>query len=471
LAGGLTLYVMQARRMPDLQPWHEYRLEPDFRATDVDETFESYLAREQRVFRSLDAHVQANRSETRTYNRFVSESPVDPAQFTPNWNRTFVLDPGRPRGAALLLHGLSDSPYSLRAVGEHLHARGFYVVGLRIPGHGTAPAALVRAHWRDWREAVRVAAHHVAARAGDGPFAIVGYSNGAALATDYALRALERDEDPAPTRLILFSGALAVSKAAAFARFQRELARLPGLEKLGWTAILPEYDPYKYNSFPIEAGEQIFDLTAHLHRRLAQGAESGTLAAFPPVLAFQSAVDATIPAASVMDVLLDRLPAIGSQLVVFDVNHRAAADDMLRPAVEALRDRLVDSPPSPYAISVVTNENVTTATVVERNRAAGSEVWSDAATGLSWPTGVYSLSHVALPFPPDDPLYGAVFEPDNPLPPLGTLELRGERSVLVISAAMLMRLRYNPFFAHVLARIDAFLADAGPVGAQATRGD
>lgn len=28
------------------------------------------------------------------------------------------------------------------------------------------------------------------------------------------------------------------------------------------------------------------------------------------------------------------------------------------------------------------------------------------ALGLEWPAGVLSLSHVALPFPPDDPLYG-----------------------------------------------------------------
>jgi len=330
IAGALTLYVLHARGMPDLKPWHEYELERDFRAADAGETFEAYLAREERVFRSLAEQVDRNRRAETTYNRFVAESPVDPAGFDPNWNRSFVLDTAQPRGAALLLHGLSDSPYSLRAVGEHLHARGFYVVGLRIPGHGTAPSALAQARWNDWREAVRVAAHHVAARSGDGPFAIVGYSNGAALATDYTLGALENDEEPVPARLVLFSAALGVSKTAALAHFQRELARVPGLEKLGWTDILPEYDPYKYNSFPIEAGEQIYDLTTQLQRRLAERAQAGTLAAFPPVLAFQSAVDATIPADSVMVYLLDHLPKNGSHA-------RGAAEPPAESAAQSVR--------------------------------------------------------------------------------------------------------------------------------------
>jgi alpha-beta hydrolase superfamily lysophospholipase len=49
----------------------------------------------------------------------------------------------------LLLHGLTDSPYSMRALAELFAARGWYVVGLRLPGHGTAPAALTRVTWQD----------------------------------------------------------------------------------------------------------------------------------------------------------------------------------------------------------------------------------------------------------------------------------------------------------------------------------
>jgi alpha-beta hydrolase superfamily lysophospholipase len=451
----LTLYVSQARRMPDLQPWHENALSPDFQSEDAGESLQAYMAREDRLLRELDRYIQAESITSAELNRFIPGSPSHPLRSGVNWNRTFVFDAVRPRGAALLLHGLSDSPYSLRAVGEQLRDAGYYVVGLRIPGHGTIPGALTRATWRDWREAVRVGARAAAANRGGGPFVVVGYSNGAALAVNYALAALESDADAVPTRLILFSPALGVSRAAAFARFQRWMARIPGLYKLGWTDVLPEYDPYKYNSFPIEAGEQIYDLTVEVQRSIAARLERGAMRELPPVLAFQSVVDATIPPGSVMDRLLDNLPANGSELVLFDVNHRTAAEDIMRPGPAALLQQVLDSPPSTYDITIVTNERTDSTAVVARNRTSGEDHWTEAPLGTSWPRGVYSLSHVALPFPPDDPLYGARAGAEVGEFGLGAVELRGERSVLVLPPALLIRLRYNPFFAYVAQRIDA----------------
>jgi alpha-beta hydrolase superfamily lysophospholipase len=453
----LTLYVSQARRMPDLQPWHEDALSPDFQAEDAGESLQAYMAREDRLLRELERYIQAESITSAELNRFIPGSPSHPLSFGVNWNRSFVFDAARPRGAALLLHGLSDSPYSLRAVGEQLRDAGYSVVGLRIPGHGTIPGALTRATWRDWREAVRVGARDAAAHAGGGPFVIVGYSNGAALAVDYTLEALERSEDAAPTQLILFSPALGVSRAAAFARFQRWMARIPGLYKLGWTDVLPEYDPYKYNSFPIEAGEQIYDLTMEVNRRIAARLDRGTMHELPRVLAFQSVVDATIPPGSVMDRLLDNLPANGSELVLFDVNHRTAAEDIMRSGPAALLQQILDSPASTYDITIVTNERTDSTAVVARNRESGEDRWTEAPLGTSWPRGVYSLSHVALPFPPDDPLYGARAGAGLDEFGLGAVELRGERGVLVLPPALLMRLRYNPFFDYVAQRIGAVI--------------
>ncbi|HEY5656926.1 MAG TPA: alpha/beta hydrolase [Myxococcota bacterium] len=457
----LTLYVMQARRMPDLQPWHENLLDADFQAEDAGETLREYRAREERLLREVRERVQADAITGAQLNRFVPGSPSHPDSLGTNWNRTFVFDPPRVRGSALLLHGLSDSPYSLRAVGEQLRAKGFYVVGLRIPGHGTIPGALARATWRDWQAAVRVGARDAAAHAGSGPFIIVGYSNGAALAVDYTLEALDGAEDTAaPARLILFSPALGVARAAALARFQRWLARLPGLHKLGWTNVLPEYDPYKYNSFPIEAGEQIYALTKEVNRRIAARRKRGTLHELPPVLAFQSVVDATIPAGSIIHQLLDYLPANGSELVLFDVNHRTAAEDLMRPEPAALLRRVMESTERAYGVTIVTNERDDSRTVVARSRGSGEAEWTEAPLGAQWPRGVYSLSHVALPFPPDDPLYGTREHARDTRFSLGALELHGESGVLVVSPAQLMRLRFNPFFDYVAQRIDAALSAA-----------
>jgi hypothetical protein len=71
------------------------------------------------------------------------------------------------------------------------------------------------------------------------------------------------------------------------------------------------------------------------------------------------------------------------------------------------------------------------------------------------------LSHVALPFRPDDPLYG--LEPDmseNYGLRLGLIQLRGERGVLTVSEDDLMRLGSNPFFSYIEERTRQWLRAA-----------
>jgi hypothetical protein len=69
--------------------------------------------------------------------------------------------------------------------------------------------------------------------------------------------------------------------------------------------------------------------------------------------------------------------------------------------------------------------------------------------GLRWPQGVVSLSHVALSFPPDDPLYGATRSENEDLVFLGDLAIRGERGLIGIPADWLLRQRYNPFYSYL----------------------
>ena len=52
-------------------------------------------------------------------NRYFEGSPVYPGRFAQDWNRSYVLEPeGAPVGAVVLLHGLTDSPYSQRHIAE-----------------------------------------------------------------------------------------------------------------------------------------------------------------------------------------------------------------------------------------------------------------------------------------------------------------------------------------------------------------
>jgi hypothetical protein len=148
--------------------------------------------------------------------------------------------------------------------------------------------------------------------------------------------------------------------------------------------------------------------------------------------------------------LLDRLVPNGSELVVFDVNHVAVAADLVQALqgwLEALRAR-----PAPYRVTVVTNAAADSTSVMARSRPAGAGEWSEAPLGLVWPPAVYSLSHVAMPIPPEDPLYGTREAARGSLP-LGSLELRGERGVLHVPMDQLMRLRHNPFFPYLAERV------------------
>jgi hypothetical protein len=75
---------------------------------------------------------------------------------------------------------------------------------------------------------------------------------------------------------------------------------------------------------------------------------------------------------------------------------------------------------------------------------------------------VYSLSHVAVPFPIDDGLYGLTPDPaDAAGIQLGTLTARGELGTLVVNPNSSLRLLSNPFFPYVRARIAEALGPGG----------
>ncbi len=464
LAAGVLAYAWWVLGSPQLELWHTERLEEEFEASDVERvsTFEEYLRLESRLFAQMDEQVYrrvATGPEFRLV-RYSAGSAADPRGRSANWNRSFELPAQAPRGGVLLLHGLSDSPYSLRAIGQALHARGYWVVGLRLPGHGTIPSALKYAKVDDFIAATRLGAEHLAAKVG-GPIHIVGYSTGAALGIDYALRLAEGEPLPPLASLVLISPAIGISRAAAVARWIGWLAVVPGLEKLAWTDVLPEFDPYKYNSFTVNAAWRMLDLTRSLARRVETAAASGALDGFPPTLVFLSTVDATVSADAVVDNLLEHLPAPSHELVLFDVNRNQVAGPALVSDPGPLTLRLMNDANLPFALTLIGNESVDSLAVVSRRKPAFSDAPAIQPLGLSWPEQVLSLSHVALPFPPDDPVYGLPEHRDPSSVHLGRISVQGERGLLAFPEAWLLRLRHNPFYDYLEGRLIDWIA-AGP---------
>ncbi|SHG13650.1 Lysophospholipase, alpha-beta hydrolase superfamily [Microbulbifer donghaiensis] len=445
----LVVFALYIERLPDLQIWHTAVLDEEYTQESPVSTFPEYLALEERLFAQLDdlIYKKTGAAGPNSINRYLRGSLADPTRWTPNWNRSYLLEAQDPRSLVLLLHGLTDAPYSLRHMGQRLHESGATVLGLRVPGHGTAPSGLVTVRWQDMAAAVRLAMQHLADTGNGRPIHIVGYSNGAALAVHYALAAIDDPELPPVQSLVLISPEIGISPVAALAAWQERLGRLLGIDKLMWNSIHTlEYEPFKYGSFAINAAALSHSLTREIQRRTRELANKRRLGEMPPVLSFSSVVDATVEAPAVVRDLFNLLPAGGHELVLFDINRQAKIEQFLTWNPDRMIAAFQGAKHRFFALTVVTNTDGNSSSVVAAHWPPQQRTASRTALGLSWPTGIYSLSHVALPFAPDDTVYGGFPSGPGPGIRLGNLALRGERGALAISASAQLRLRWNPFY-------------------------
>ncbi len=459
VASIVLVRAFDSRRLPELQPWHKISLDSEFTESSSDqiESLGDYLELEERVFQEMDTSIykDAEPESQFVFSRYTPNSPVDPEQFSPNWNRSFELIPANPKGGVLMIHGLTDSPYSMRHLARVFEEQGYYVLALRMPGHGTIPSGLLTARWEDWMAATYLGARHVREKIGkDLPFFMVGYSNGGALAVKYIMESLQDETKPMPDRVILLSPMLGVTFFARFSTWHKILSWIPYFEKFKWLDVLPEFDPYKYNSFTKAAGEQSYQLTNAIHKQVGQLVKSGSISGLPPITTFQSLVDATVLTSSIIDNLYSKLSPNKHELILFDVNRVAANRSFFYIEHHDLLLDLRDTIGLPFDVALITNKNIESRDMVLKNIKLNSQDITTEALDLSWPEGVYSLSHVAIPFSPYDLLYGPMGPNDlNNYINIGTFAPRGEKKILIIPTDLLMRLRYNPFFEYMERKI------------------
>ncbi|MGH7242025.1 MAG: alpha/beta hydrolase [Phycisphaerales bacterium] len=463
-AGGVVFaWTRFAQSLPALQGWHTRAPKSEFQATDAKPgyTFADYLKQEDKVFAELDALIKDQWSPkvAGRFSRYKIGSVCDPRTILDrNWNRTFVAEAKNPIGGALLIHGLSDAPYSLRTLAERLHSAGYTVICLRVPGHGTSPKALAESSWNDWAAATKLAFDGLRARVPPGlPVIAVGYSNGGALCVNEVCESLlAGGKSPRPDALVLISPMIGITPMAEFTELYPAVSWLTGEKKLSWSGIEPEIDPFKYSSWPVNASLQAFRITRHVEESIGMLAVDGRMKDFPPTLVVQSAADATVIAYRMLDVLMNRLPPGRGELILFDINRSSWLEGLTDNTFEEqIRPRL-QKPDLPFTATLVTNRTPNSPELFARDRIGGDVAEVDMHT--SWPVGIFSLSHVALPIPPNDPVYGDGATESATKLPLGTLALRGERGILAISSGLMMRMRFNPFYAWTEGRIMDWLA-------------
>ena len=129
--------------------------------------------------------------------------------------------------------------------------------------------------------------------------------------------------------------------------------------------------------------------------------------------------------------------------------------DKERATLDHLQERQVTN----FSFTLVTNESGGSRAVEARTRLVDKETFAAVDLNVDWPLGVYSLSHVAIPFRNVDPWYGTGTTTDidgEHFLSIGALAPRGEQGLLTVPSSQFMRLRHNPFFDYVAQRTNNF---------------
>jgi carboxylesterase len=168
---------------------------------------------------------------------------------------------GGPHGA-LVLHGFTGSPVSMRPLAEALADAGFAVEMPRLPGHGTDPADLALTTWDDWlAEATRGLAV-LQARTPDGRVVVAGLSMGGAVTLALG------ETHPELAGIIAINAPVQAPPELSEALDQMLAGGVDVIDSIGGDIADPDADEASYDSTPLRplltmltAAE---DLRAHL---------------------------------------------------------------------------------------------------------------------------------------------------------------------------------------------------------------
>jgi carboxylesterase len=217
--------------------------------------------------------------------------------------------PGGPHGA-LVVHGFTGNPSSLRPVAEALAAAGFAVELPLLPGHGTSVEDMAATRFSDWAGAVEACYLELAGRTD--AVVVAGLSMGGTLAAWLATR------QPRIAGVVAVNG-LFDPPAEAFADMLRTCLeqgqdRLPGI---GSDIAAPGVAEMAYEAAPIEGLLSLHEAVGELHGRLAE--------IRCPVLVLTSPQDHIVPPVS-SDVLAARVSGPVERVVLERSYHVATLD-------------------------------------------------------------------------------------------------------------------------------------------------
>lgn len=202
----------------------------------------------------------------------------------------FELKATNNKQAILLIHGLTDSPYLFHDLAAFYHNKGFNVRTLLLPGHGTAPEALLDVEYEDWQQASRFA---ISKTLEDFEQVYLGgFSTGGTLILDNLLTSTQNLDKL--KGIMLWSPA---SKAKSSVAWAAQVA--DWIPFLDYAYKGADVDFAKYESFSLNAGAQVHTLMNMLTKKLNNADTVPDI----PLLTIASEVDSTIETKATIDLL------------------------------------------------------------------------------------------------------------------------------------------------------------------------
>jgi esterase/lipase len=178
----------------------------------------------------------------------------------------FKHDDGNPRNAIVLVHGLTDSPYFMKDIGEYFCSEmGFDVYIPLLRAHGLKnPEDMKDASLEEWRRDVRFTVDK--ARESGGQVSIGGLSTGGTLSVEMALA----EEESIDGGVFLFSAALGLAGNAgnlAEIFLRTPLAKFfDYIDDSNLANDSPSGNPCRYSKMDIGAAEKLSELIKELDR-------------------------------------------------------------------------------------------------------------------------------------------------------------------------------------------------------------
>ncbi|HEX6310640.1 MAG TPA: alpha/beta fold hydrolase [Acidimicrobiia bacterium] len=168
---------------------------------------------------------------------------------------------GGPHGA-LVLHGFTGCPQSMRPLAEAFAAAGFAVELPRLPGHGTSIDDMLGTGWSDWSDAADAAYKELASRCER--VVVAGLSMGAALALWLATR------EPEVAGLVLVNPAVGTPGDDSMRSMLVELldAGETVMQGLANDVADPDVTELAYDQTPIAGLVSLLDAIEELYPRL-----------------------------------------------------------------------------------------------------------------------------------------------------------------------------------------------------------